>query len=106
MKFNKEIFNSLIPILKNKGLVEWNYSEHNGGLDFYKSNKDRDYRLTLDLGVDKKGFVNIYGRISFPSVIDILGKFIELRPNIYEATVVNYQLYKDKENWNNIYING
>ncbi|WP_405399959.1 hypothetical protein [Maribacter sp. Asnod2-G09] len=103
MKFNKEIFNDLKPVLKNKGLANSNYSEHNGGLDFYKSNKDSDYRLTLDLGLDKKGFVNIYGRISFPYIIDILSTFIELRPNIYEAIVVNYDLYKNKDNWTKIF---
>ena len=103
MKSNKEIFNSLIPILKNKGLTESTYSEHNGGLDFYKSNTDSDHRLTLDLGVAKQGFVDIYGRISFPNVIDVLGKFTELRPNIYEAVVVNYDLYKNKESFNKIF---
>lgn len=103
MQFNKEIFNNLIPILKNKGLTESAYFEHNGGLDFYTLNEVSDYRLTLDLDISKKGFVNIYGRVSFINVISILSKFTDFKPNVYEAIVINYDLYKDKQNWNNIH---
>lgn len=103
MKFNKDIFNHLKPILNNKGLTESTYTEHNGGLDFYKTSNVSEYRITLDLGVSKKGFVNIYGRISFTNVVDILTKFIELKPNVYEAIVVNNDLYKNKENWTKIF---
>ena len=103
MKFNRQIFNHLKPILNNKGLTESTYTEHNGGLDFYKTYNVSEYRITLDLGVSKKGFVNVYGRISFTNVIGILSRFIELRPNVYEAVVVNYDLYKNKEKYNKIF---
>ncbi|APU11801.1 hypothetical protein A5M85_16390 [Cellulophaga lytica] len=103
MKFNKQIFNSLIPILKNRGLTESTYSERSGSLSFYKSNKHSNYQITLELDDTTKGFVNVYGRISFTNVIDILSRFIELRPNVYEAVVVNYDLYKNKEKYNKIF---
>jgi|GEM_PF-2369328 len=103
MKINRQIFNHLKPILNNKGLTESTYTEHNGGLDFYKISNVSEYRITLDLGVSKKGFVNVYGRISFTNVVDILTKFIELKPNVYEAIVVNYDLYENKENWTKIF---
>ncbi|EWH08469.1 hypothetical protein KLA_17554, partial [Cellulophaga geojensis KL-A] len=103
MKFNKQIFNSLIPILKNRGLTESTYSERSGSLSFYKSNKHSNYLITLELDDTTKGFVNVYGRISFTNVIDILSRFIELRPNVYEAVVVNYDLYKNKEKYNKIF---
>lgn len=99
MRFNQNIFNSLIPKLKDRGFDKSIYTEHNGGLEFYKSDDNIDHRITLDLGVSKIGFVNIYGRISFLNVIEILSEYIELRPNIYEAIVVNYDLYKNKEDW-------
>ena len=99
MNFNQEIFNTLIPLLHDKGLSKSLFTEHNGGLDFYKSDGENDHRLTLDLVVEKRGFGNIYGRISFKTVIDILSKFEGLRPKVYEAVVVNYDLLSRKDYW-------
>ncbi|MEO9533065.1 MAG: hypothetical protein ABJG68_09020 [Crocinitomicaceae bacterium] len=103
MKFNKDIFDSLVPAFKDKGFTYANYSSHNGGLDFFNSNTVGDHRITIDLGTTKKGFVNIYGRISFKEITQTLQEFGELRLGIYEPIVINYDLYQNKENWTRIF---
>lgn len=103
MKLNEEIYSLLVPILETKGLTNSKYTDHNGGLDFFKNDGENDHRVTLDLVVEKIGFGNIYARISFSSVIDILGKVEELRSNMYEGVLVNYDLLGKREYWLGIF---
>jgi len=98
MKFNEKIFEELKPILKGKNFDESLYFPHNGGLEYFRKTTENLHWISVDMGITNKGLVNIYGRISFFSVLEILQKFIDFNKKIlFEEIVQNYYYHQNKE---------
>jgi hypothetical protein len=103
MKFNKEMFERFKLIYAKLGFEKSKYYEHNGVFDFIREKGECICWVRMTVGLKTDGFGMIHGKISFKGVVEKLKIFDNVKLDFNEEVLINYDLYKDKDNWNNIY---
>jgi len=99
MQFNEIIFKEFKPLFKNRGFEEAKYFEHYGALDYYINTKESIHWVRLAFSLNNNAFVQVNSFISFPAVLDILKRFIDIKTDFIEEVVKNYYI---KSEWSSL----